>query len=211
MGQQDYVSLSSFDQNRLRKWMSWEGHGRVLDVGGGSGMISRILAQAPETECICIDISFNLLTYSPVQSVQTDALKLPFMDNVFDLIVAAAFFHHIPGREAEMLNECYRVLRAGGRLIGYDPNAHSIQNKIFMRGGPLRLKVFSPDERPIYPDVLRNQAISNGFLKFTFSVFSFQNRKITFFEMVQRYVLSPLAKGPLKKFLDRWFFWSAVK
>lgn len=210
-GEIEYISLSDFDQRRLKKWIAWTGHGRALDVGGGSGMISRILAGEANTECVCIDISHNLLRHSPVPSVQTDALRLPFGDETFDLIVAAAFFHHIPGREKAMLDECFRVLKPGGRLVGYDPNAHSIPNKIFMRGGPLRLKLFSPDERPIYPRLLDQQAKAIGFTDWSSYNFSFKNPKITAFEFIQRYILSPIAIGPLEPFLDRWFFWSATK
>ncbi len=191
--------------------MAWKGNGRILDIGGGSGMVSMFLDSTPNTECICVDISHNMLSHAVVPSVQADALKLPFEDDSFDLLVAAAFFHHLPGMESLLLAECYRVLVPGGRLLGYDPNAKCIQNRLFMTGGPLRLTVFSPDERPIVPDALRKQAINAGFRKVDSYTFSFRNNKLTPFEFVQRYILNPLAKGPLKQLLDRWFFWDATK
>jgi ubiquinone/menaquinone biosynthesis C-methylase UbiE len=42
-----------------------------------------------------------------------DALKLPFPDNTFDLVIAQAFFILIDDKEAA-LNEIYRVLKPGG-------------------------------------------------------------------------------------------------
>jgi SAM-dependent methyltransferase len=210
-GRQDYCSLSSYDQSRIINWIDWRGGGRLLDIGGGSGMISRLLAKQSDTDCVCMDISLSMLKHSPVPSVQGDALRLPFRSESFDLVIAAAFFHHLPGLEPQLLNECYRVLKPGGRLIGYDPNGHCLQNRLFMTGGPLRLSVFSPDERPIFPAMLNKQIETASFSKFEHFVFSFRNRKMTAFEAVQRFILSPVAIGPLSPLLERWIFWRAWK
>jgi ubiquinone/menaquinone biosynthesis C-methylase UbiE len=48
------------------------------------------------TNCVCIDVSLPMLKHSPVPSVQADARMLPFRDASFDLVMAAAFFHHLP-------------------------------------------------------------------------------------------------------------------
>jgi ubiquinone/menaquinone biosynthesis C-methylase UbiE len=210
-GSGDYVSLSVYDQRRLVQWLDWKGNGRVLDLGGGSGMLSRLLAMVPGSECTCLDISHNMLRHSPVPAVQANALKLPFADGSFNLVVAAAFLHHIPGLEYELLRECARVLAPGGRLVGYDPNAHCVQNQLFMTDSPLRLGMFSPDERPLRPTTLRRHALSASFANFRFDSFSFRNERMTVFEFIQRYLLNPFSIGPLRKYLDRWFFWEASK
>ncbi len=208
-GEEEYISLSATDQKRLVERIKWQGYGKVLDLGGGSGMISRLIADSPETVCVCLDISYNLLKFSPVPSVQADAFGLPFGDNSFDLIVAAAFLHHIPGREVELLEECSRVLVPGGVIVGYDPNGHCIQNKIFMSDGPFRLQFFSPDERPIMPENMQKYTAGASFKDFESFLFTFRNPKITVFEFIQRYILNFFAVGFLKKYLDRWFFWRA--
>jgi len=145
-GHEEYNSLSSGDQARLVNWIHWAGHGRVLDIGAGSGMVSRLLNGKDDTQCVCVDISHKMLSHSSVAAVQADALKLPFAGQSFDLIIAAAFVHHVPGKEPTMLRECYRVLKQGGRMVGYDPSANCIQNRLFMTSSPLRLDFFSPDE-----------------------------------------------------------------
>lgn len=210
-GNDVYCSLSEFDQTRIGHWLGWRGYGRVLDIGGGSGMVSRLLMASPATECVCIDISFSMLRHSPVPVVQADALRLPFCDECFDLVVAAAFFHHLPGMEANLLAEIERILKPGGRVVGYDPSAACLQNKLFMADSWLRLKVFSPDERPLAFSTLE-QAVSHVKLTdFSYHLFSFRNKTMTLFEVLQRYLLSPLAKGPFAPLLQRWFFWQARK
>jgi SAM-dependent methyltransferase len=210
-GQEEYTSLSESDQVRLTDWIGWTGHGRVLDIGGGSGMVSRLLNRKDNTECVCVDISRKMLSHASVHAVQADALKLPFADQSFDLIIAAAFVHHVPGKEPIMLHECHRVLKQGGRMVGYDPNARCIQNRVFMTSSPLRLDFFSPDERPVMPANLQRAANDAGFSGFRYRTFSFRNPRLTKFELIQRYVLNPFSVGPLRNYLDRWFFWEMLR
>jgi ubiquinone/menaquinone biosynthesis C-methylase UbiE len=210
-GQDRYVSLSTSDQQRVGSWIDWNGEGRALDIGGGSGLISTLLKRAPNSNVICVDISHRMLMHSPVPSVQANALQLPFPDNAFDLLVAAAFFHHLPNQGGHLFKECYRVLMPGGRLVGYDPNAQCLANRLFMTSGPLRLSLFSPDERPLDPQTLSGQALDAGFSDFECFTFSFRNPTLTPFELVQRYLLSPVSKGVFRKYLDRWFFWDVRK
>ncbi len=206
-----YVSLSESDQARLRDWIAWDGAGTCLDLGAGSGMAARVLGTERHAAIVGLDISHRLLRHSPSPAVQGDALRLPFRDGSFALVVAAALFHHLPGRERELLDECARVLAPGGRLIGYDPSADCIQNRIFMGSGPLRLKSFSPDELPIRPRRLQEQALEAGFAGFRFERLTFRNARVTPFEWVQWRVLEPIARGPLAAWLKRWFVWEATR
>jgi len=210
-GAEEYISLSVSDQQRLGEWVKWKGRGRILDLGGGSGMMSRLFMHSPETDCVCLDISHKLLKYSPVPSVQADAFNLPFGDSSFDLIVAAAFLHHLPNKEVELLKECYRVLVPGGSLVGYDPNGHCFQNRLFMADGPFRLKTFSPDEKPVFPEKLCNNALEATFNKCEYFFFTFRNKKLTIFEFIQRYLLNCFSFGKIKRYLARWFFWKTNK
>jgi SAM-dependent methyltransferase len=51
---------------------------------------------------------------------QADAAKLPFSDDSFDVVSSFAMLHHV-GDWPRAINEALRVLRPGGRLIGYHP------------------------------------------------------------------------------------------
>jgi ubiquinone/menaquinone biosynthesis C-methylase UbiE len=210
-GREDYATLSSSDRERIVDWVGWRGHGRILDLGGGAGMVSRLLMQQPDTKIVCLDISHAMLTHSPVPAIQADATSLPVADESCELVVAAAFMHHLPHLFQHVLLEAYRILRPGGRIVGYDPNGFSVQNRIFMGDGPLRLKSFSPEERPIRPTDMRAQCAAAGLHEFTSDYFTFQNKSTTKFELVQSRLINPIAKGPLKKYLDRWYFWRAVR
>ena len=210
-GETPYSVLTEFDTERILRWIDWRGGGTVLELGGGSGVFCCRLTERPDTWCACLDISYGMLRHAPTPKVQADALKIPFADESFSLVIAAALFHHLPGREGQLLEECGRVLARGGQVVGYDPNGSCIQNRVFMGDGPLRLGRFSPDERPIVPQLMRKQALRGPFTEFEYEFFSFRYDTLTFFEAVQRFMISPIAKGPMVRYLDRWFFWSAVK
>lgn len=210
-GQSDYHSLSDRDCQRLRQWVGTLPAGYCLDLGGGSGMGARLLAPMPGVEVITCDISHAMLSHCRGHAVQGDALRLPFADASFSSIIAAAFFHHLPGREKALLDECARVLRPGGRILGYDPTATAWANRIFMMDGPFRLKFFSPDERPVDPRQFGQTLGVAGFGAMQHRYFSFRNRHLTAFEAIQRYLLDPVAHGPLAPRLRRWFFWESER
>lgn len=210
-GNTAFSALSRYDLPRVLSWINWHGSGRVLELGGGTGVLGRYLSQVKDTWCVCLDISAQMLRHADVAKVQSDALHLPFRDRSFDLVIAAALFHHLPGREIELLRECGRVLTFGGRIVGYDPSAHSLQNRLFMTSGPLRLSSFSPDERPIAPESLGAAAATAALNGYRYQSFSFRYERVTAFELVQRFVLNPMSKLGMARYLDRWFFWEATK
>ena len=210
-GREEYTSLSPRDQERIAAWIDWTGHGRILDVGGGAGMVSRLVKDQPQTSVTCVDISAEMLSHAPVPAVQADGVQLPFPSDTFDMVVAAGFLHHVSTLASDVLAECRRVTSPGGRVIGYDPNGWCLQNRIFMGDGPLRLKRFTPGERPIVPSSIETKAIELSFKAFQYELFTFRNVARTPFEMVQRYVINPVSRGPLRKYLDRWFLWRAIK
>jgi SAM-dependent methyltransferase len=101
---------------------------RVLDVGCGTGVLTRVLARRPEVaEVVGVDAAPALLDRARelaaglpnVEFRAGDARKLPFEDESFDGVVFDSTLSHVPGPE-EALAEAARVLRPRGRLAVFD-------------------------------------------------------------------------------------------
>ena len=107
----------------------WDVDGEVLEIGSGSGaMASEVLATHPGARITATDFDPDMLErglpllspYGDRASVrQADATALPFPDGRFDAVVSFLMLHHV-GRWETALSEAVRVLRPGGRLVGYD-------------------------------------------------------------------------------------------
>jgi ubiquinone/menaquinone biosynthesis C-methylase UbiE len=105
---------------------------RVLDVGCGSGAVTRTLARwiAPGGRAVGVDTSAALLKVAreladqaglgaTIEFKEGDCRALPFPEASFDAVVAATTFSHVPdvGRG---LAEMVRVTRPGGRVGVFD-------------------------------------------------------------------------------------------
>jgi SAM-dependent methyltransferase len=103
--------------------------GRVLEIGGGSGaMAVELLERYPNVTMVVTDFddamvedaARRLRVYGQRAEVrQADATALPFEDASFDTVVSFIMLHHTVEWE-KALAETTRVLRPGGKLIGYD-------------------------------------------------------------------------------------------
>lgn len=105
---------------------------RVLDVGCGSGVVTRAIAQrvAPGGSVVGIDPSPEFLRIareyaeaaglgSAIEWRVADCRRLPFADGSFDAVLAATVLAHVPGAE-DALPEMVRVTRRGGRVAVFD-------------------------------------------------------------------------------------------
>jgi len=63
-------------------------------------------------------VQHDLVKHRPEIDVAWDLNEMPWpwADNSFDLIVARAVFEHLDRDLVRSLNECWRILRTGGRL-----------------------------------------------------------------------------------------------
>ena len=90
----------------------------ILDVGCGTGAMSRKLA--PYGDVVSADFSPLALSYSQRRGVTrlcaSDAMRLPYRDGAYDLVVALDILEHVSDDQAA-LNEFQRVLKPGGVLI----------------------------------------------------------------------------------------------
>ncbi len=97
----------------------------VLEIAAGTGVLTRQLANAlPSTVLIAatdlnqqmIDHATAIGTSRPVSWRQADALRLPFPDEAFDLVVCQFGVMFFPDKRTAF-SEARRVLRPGGALL----------------------------------------------------------------------------------------------
>ncbi|MFD1563608.1 class I SAM-dependent methyltransferase [Haloarchaeobius amylolyticus] len=83
---------------------------RILDVGCGTGELSRVLAAESPAEVIGCDADPDLLAAAPehVPVATGDAYQLPFPDETFDLVVCQALLINLP-EPAAAITEFARV------------------------------------------------------------------------------------------------------
>ena len=94
----------------------------VLDIGTGTGIIAHTVAPFVN-RVMGIDISKSMLSSAFKHRTQNeeflhmDAAKLKFNRDAFTKITARMVFHHITSDTQKAMNECYRVLMRGGKMI----------------------------------------------------------------------------------------------
>jgi SAM-dependent methyltransferase len=98
---------------------------RVLEIAAGTGAVTRALASvlAPDATIVATDLNQAMLdtataigTRRPVEWKQADAMKLPFPDESFDLVVCQFGAMFFPDRPAAFA-EARRMLRNRGAFL----------------------------------------------------------------------------------------------
>lgn len=115
-----------------------ESDDRLLDAGTGTGAVLRELARRPghPREAIGVDLSPAMLARLPALPAgwavtRGDVRRLPFAADAFDVAIACYVLHVLADQDlAQGLDELWRVLRPGGRLVSVTP--------VVPRGGLLR-------------------------------------------------------------------------
>jgi SAM-dependent methyltransferase len=90
---------------------------RVLDLGCGNGVYLRALRER-QVEAVGCDLSPGMLRAVGQHPalVNADAMRLPFVDGAFDVVLAPHMLYHVPDR-ASAAAEMRRVLRPGGVAV----------------------------------------------------------------------------------------------
>ncbi|WP_219500513.1 class I SAM-dependent methyltransferase [Nonomuraea ceibae] len=121
---------------------------RILDVGCGTGYLSRILSPVagPGGQVTGVDPSPAMIGYARDRApgnceyVVAGGEDLPFPDGSFDLVVSTLAVHHIPSEaRPAAAREMFRVLRPGGRLLvaEFRPPEHPLLKRLMaMISGP---------------------------------------------------------------------------
>ena len=103
--------------------------GKVLEIGIGPARIAtRLVTYNPQFSVIGIDLSTNMLNIAKnnikdanidetkIILIKSDAKKLPFKNESFDLVISQNMLHHLPD-PVLMLSEINRVVKNTGAIL----------------------------------------------------------------------------------------------
>ena len=112
----------------MMDWLAPSSDQKLLDVAGGTGDIAfRFLKRSGFGHATVLDLTSSMLTegqkreeaeqmVNQIDWVVGDAMHLPFEDNVFDVYTVSFGIRNVT-RPQEALEEAYRVLKPGGRIM----------------------------------------------------------------------------------------------
>jgi len=97
----------------------------ILEAGPGSGFNSKFMAENSTAQVFAADISDAAFTVfentkdlSNCHVIQADLMDLPFVDQVFDFIIADGVLHHTPNTK-KAFRALYEKLKPGGQFFFY--------------------------------------------------------------------------------------------
>jgi ubiquinone/menaquinone biosynthesis C-methylase UbiE len=123
-----------------------DGSSKILEVGIGTGRIALNLLER-DLNILGVDLSLEMMRelhlkfdgpHAPLRLAQMDGEQIALADETFDVVYAVHVYHLIPNwRKA--IDEAYRVLKPGGKLlISYHyRNSNSPNRKIRAKFGEL--------------------------------------------------------------------------
>lgn len=136
-----YIFSSKFVKNKT-----------VLDIACGTGYGSNYLAREGAKNVFGGDISLDAIKFAKnnykrdnLNFISVDALKLPYPDNFFDVIVSYETIEHIEQNEL-FLQSCNRTLKLDGLFICSTPNKKITSPNSEMPVNSFHVKEFYPSE-----------------------------------------------------------------
>ncbi len=129
-------TLKPEQSSLVKGWLQLRDGMRILDVGCGTGELSRYLCKTVSgCEFFGVDIDTDFIKEAQKQAVNVnrnsfkfiegDALKLPFENDSFDLVVSHTFFTAID-RPTAAMKEMYRVGKPGALIASF--TAQDLEN-----------------------------------------------------------------------------------
>jgi ubiquinone/menaquinone biosynthesis C-methylase UbiE len=137
-----YIFAASLIQNKA-----------VLDVACGTGYGLDYLVKRGARKAVGVDMSIEAINYAQdrfggdnkVSFVCADGIRLPCVDNVFDIVISFETIEHIR-QYRRFLFECSRVLRKNGLFICSTPNRRVFSPSVDKPPNPFHVKEFWPEE-----------------------------------------------------------------
>ncbi|MHB8568502.1 MAG: class I SAM-dependent methyltransferase [Nitrososphaerales archaeon] len=130
LGQSGWMTVDEY--LRFFRLLKLKENSRVLDIACGSGNPTLFMAKTTGSHVTGIDINANGIKAANKTARDTDlgslarfklanaSKKLRFPDSTFDAVICIDAIIHLPNR-LDVLKECKRVLKSGGRMLFTDP------------------------------------------------------------------------------------------
>jgi ubiquinone/menaquinone biosynthesis C-methylase UbiE len=137
-----YIFAASLAENKV-----------VLDVACGTGYGAGFMADKGSSKVVGVDISAEAIDYArerfskdtKASFVCANAIRLPFGDDAFDVVVSFETVEHIK-QYRKFLAECRRVLKENGLLVCSTPNRRIFSPKLAKPINTFHVKEFWPEE-----------------------------------------------------------------
>lgn len=137
---------NSFEQKRISKTLKQITHNmnlsiKILDIGCGTGNITKKLLKLGFSNIICVDISKEMLyelkkatTLDPKSVINSDIDSfLNINQDNFDLVVMSSVLHHLPNYEFTLKN-LLKIINKGGVLyITHEPYRRYKNNTFLLK------------------------------------------------------------------------------
>lgn len=115
-----------------------------------------------------------------------DGQHLPFENSVFDVIFIAGVLHHVDKKyHSQILRECYRTLKPGGRLYIFEHNPLNPVTRSIVKDC-----VFDHDAVLVRSAELENKIMQTKFksVKTRFTIFFPRSKLFKFFVKLEKYL-----------------------
>jgi ubiquinone/menaquinone biosynthesis C-methylase UbiE len=110
-------------RHTLYKKIALQTKQHILDIGCGTGVITKDIAEHTTGKVTGIDMSTDSLFYAHnylkglnIPLIGAQAMDLPFKDNTFDLVVFCGVLMYVPDKQ-KAVNEMARVTKNGGVVL----------------------------------------------------------------------------------------------
>lgn len=120
------------DPHRLIELADLPVDGLLLDAGGGTGRVSKVLA-GKVSGVVVADLSIRMLQEAAHKNglitARSKTETLPFADQSFQRIIMVDALHHVYDQKRTIL-ELWRVVKAGGRIVIEEPDVRTLAVKM---------------------------------------------------------------------------------
>ena len=129
------------DPQELWKFADLPVSGALLDAGGGTGRIAQYMSGKAHPVVVA-DLSCKMLREArqkgSLHPVCTPSEMLPFADGTFARIIMVDALHHVCNQR-QTVNELWRTLQPGGRLVMEEPDIRTFPVKLIALGEKIML------------------------------------------------------------------------